>query len=137
MLLSARALLALFAYLQYFASMQTRTTPLIYETRAEFLKALAHPGRLHLVDLLKDGEHCVCELAAATGYDISTVSRHLAQMKRAGIVSDRRQGTSAYFTLNLCCIADLFTCMEKSLHKRQQSISAALAACAPETESQA
>lgn len=110
--------------------MQERTIPVIYEARSEFLKALAHPGRLFLVDLLKDGERCVHELATASGYDISTASRHLAQMKRAGIVSDRRQGTSVYYTLNLCCISDLFTCMENNLHKRQQNISAALAHCA-------
>ena len=90
----------------------------VYESRAEFLKALAHPGRLQLVDLLAAGEQCVCELAAATGYDISTVSRHLSQMKRAAIVDSRREGTTIYYRLQLSCIRDLFRCVETGVAER-------------------
>ncbi|MBN1268906.1 MAG: winged helix-turn-helix transcriptional regulator [Kiritimatiellae bacterium] len=56
--------------------------------RARILKALAHPSRLLMVEELAGGEKCVCELQAAVGADISTVSKHLAVMKRAGLVQD-------------------------------------------------
>ena len=101
------------------ASLKTQVqTPLIYEARADFLKAIAHPGRLQMIDILSQGEKCVCEIAQATGYDISTASRYLAQMKRAAIVSDRKQGTSVYYSLRLCCINDLFRCMEEAISQR-------------------
>ena len=96
---------------------QRQISPL-YESRADFLKALAHPGRLQMVDLLSAKELCVCELAAATGYDISTVSRHLSQMKRAAIVSSRRDGTTIYYSLQLSCVQDLFRCMETAVADR-------------------
>ena len=51
-------------------------------------KALAHPGRLLMLDELSRGERCVCELAALVGSEMPTVSRHLSQLKNAGIVED-------------------------------------------------
>jgi ArsR family transcriptional regulator len=90
----------------------------VYESRAEFLKALAHPGRLQLVDLLAAGERSVRDLADAAGYDISTVSRHLSQMKRAAIVDSRREGTTIWYSLRLSCIRDLFRCVETGVAER-------------------
>jgi len=59
-----------------------------YATRAEILKALAHPTRLFLVDRLSRREHCVCELVELVGVDFSTVSKHLSILKNAGFVTD-------------------------------------------------
>ena len=56
-----------------------------YEARAHIIKALAHPARLLIVDeLSKHGERCVCELTEMIGSDMSTVSRHLAELKAPG-----------------------------------------------------
>ena len=55
------------------------------ELRAEVIKAMAHATRLYLVEQLTDGEHCVCDLTDGVGADTSTVSRHLAILKHAGI----------------------------------------------------
>ena len=52
------------------------------------IKALAHPTRLFIVEELVEGPRCVCELTAMVGDDISTVSRHLAVLRNAGIVDD-------------------------------------------------
>ncbi len=63
-------------------------------------KALAHPSRLlMLAELLRAGERCVCELAALVGADISTVSRHLAVLRVAGLVRDRKQGQQVFYSL--------------------------------------
>ena len=58
-----------------------------YEARAAIAKALAHPTRLLMLDALADGELCVCELTELVGADQSTVSRQLAILRQAGIVS--------------------------------------------------
>ncbi|MEP9347439.1 metalloregulator ArsR/SmtB family transcription factor [Xanthobacter sp. KR7-225] len=61
------------------------------ETALTFLSALAEPTRLAAVRLLWDGrEHCVCELVRVLGVTQSRMSRHMAVLKQAGVVVDRR-----------------------------------------------
>lgn len=66
---------------------------------AQVLKALGHPSRLLLVDHLAQGECCVCELTALVGADVSTVSRHLALLRQAGIVADERRGSQVFYRI--------------------------------------
>ncbi len=68
---------------------------------ADFFAALAHPLRLRSLLLLRDqGELCVCELTHVFGVAQPTVSRHLAQLREAGIVRDRREGQWIYYRLH-------------------------------------
>ena len=84
-----------------------------YETRAKVLKALAHPTRLKLVDELADhDEVCVCDLTEVVGSDMSTVSRHLAQLKNAGIVESEKHGQMVFYRLRVKCLTSLFSCIE-------------------------
>ncbi len=84
-----------------------------YETRAKVLKALAHPARLKIVDELSEhDEVCVCDLTDAVGSDMSTVSRHLAQLKNAGIVESEKQGQMVFYRLRVKCLTSLFGCIE-------------------------
>jgi len=66
---------------------------------AQVLKALGHPSRLLFVDHLAQGECCVCELTALVGADVSTVSRHLAVLREAGIVADERRGSQVFYRI--------------------------------------
>ena len=67
---------------------------------AEFFKSLADETRLRLLLLLHDGrEHCVCDLMHALDMPQSTVSRHLAYLKRSGWLQDRRGGVWMYYFL--------------------------------------
>jgi ArsR family transcriptional regulator len=83
--------------------------------RARIFKALGHPARLRMVEELAQGERCVCQLTELVGMDISTVSRHLALMKAAGIVQDDKRGLKVFYTLRLPCIVGLFGCIEAVL----------------------
>jgi len=83
-----------------------------YEARARIIKALAHPSRLYIVDLLNEGERCVCELTEKINADMSTVSRHLSVLKAAGIVSDEKRGTQVYYSLCVPCVMNFFGCVE-------------------------
>ena len=68
-----------------------------------------------MLDALSDGELCVCELTRLVDADQSTVSRHLAVLKRAGIVEDRKEGTMTIYTLKTRCIQGIWECIEKVL----------------------
>ena len=85
------------------------------EARAKVMKALAHPSRLFIVDELSRGERCVCELTEMIGADVSTVSKHLALLKRAGVVLDERRGQQVFYRLRVPCILNFFGCVEAVL----------------------
>ena len=68
---------------------------------AQTLKALSDPIRLRIILLLQaEGELCVCDLMAVLGLPQSTVSRHLAYLKRSCWVDIRREGVWKYYTLS-------------------------------------
>ncbi len=84
-----------------------------YEARTKIMKALAHPARLLIVDeLSRSGERCVCELTDLVGADMSTVSRHLALLKSAGLLEDEKRGQKVFYRRRVKCILDFFTCIE-------------------------
>jgi DNA-binding transcriptional ArsR family regulator len=64
----------------------------IYENQAVFLKALGQPTRLQILDLLKKGERCVCEIFPALDQEQANVSKHLTILKQAGILDSRKEG---------------------------------------------
>ncbi|MEN6520363.1 MAG: metalloregulator ArsR/SmtB family transcription factor [Armatimonadota bacterium] len=89
-----------------------------YKARAKIIKALAHPSRLMMIDSLSEGEKCVCELRDLVGSDISTVSKHLALMKEAGLVEDRKAGQQVYYKLRVPCIMNFFSCIEAVMESK-------------------
>ena len=70
-------------------------------------KALSDENRLRIVDLLRGGERCVCELTDSLDLGQSLLSFHLKTLKDAGLVSDRRDGRWAYYSLNREAFAQL------------------------------
>lgn len=99
----------------------------IYDARAAILKAMAHPSRLIMLDALARREHCVCELTDLVGADISTVSKHLAVLKNAGIVDDDRRGQMVFYHLKTPCLLKFFTCVESVLQKQAKEHAALVA----------
>ncbi len=84
-----------------------------YEVRARIIKALAHPARLAIVDeLAAHEERCVCELTELVGSDMSTVSRHLSQLKAAGLIQDEKRGKMIFYRLRVKCLTNFFGCIE-------------------------
>ena len=66
-----------------------------------------------MVTALQEGEKCVCELHLMVGFDMSTISKHLAVLKEAGVVSAEKKGTSVYYKLTLPCLETFLTCTGK------------------------
>ena len=91
-----------------------------FEIRARVMKALAHPSRLFIVDQLSRKERCVNELANMIGADMSTVSRHLAILKNAGIISDEKHGTQVFYQLTMDCLCNFLRCVDSLVRKSAQ-----------------
>jgi DNA-binding transcriptional ArsR family regulator len=63
------------------------------DRRAELFLALGHPNRLRIVEFLRGGERCQCEIQPALGIEQSNLSRHIKILAHAGILASRRDGT--------------------------------------------
>ena len=85
--------------------------------RAKILKALANPTRLMMVEELSRGDRCVTDLRFLARVDPSVISRHLAQLKQAGIVTERRAGLRIIHHLECPCILQALECTVGVLHK--------------------
>ena len=86
--------------------------------KTNVLKALAHPARLWMVERLANGERCVCELVEPLGLDFSTVSKHLAVLRQAGIVVDDKRGKQVFYRLACPCVLKFISCVEMVIQSR-------------------
>ena len=86
-----------------------------YEMVAQLIRALGHPVRVAIVDLLDGDEACVGDLVAATGCDQPGVSRHLSVLLQAGVVKTRKEGLHVYYSLRTPCVVGFLSCATKAL----------------------
>lgn len=75
------------------------TDKLVFQIKAEFLKALAHPARLEVLERLKKSEASVGAMVAELGIEQSALSKHLAVLRQAGIVSSRQEGVTVHYAI--------------------------------------
>lgn len=96
-----------------------------YTAQAHVMKALSHPTRIFIVDQLAKKELCVNEITEMVGVDTSTISKHLALLKSAGVVDSRKHGTSMYYFLKMSCVLKFFHCIDEVLRmqlKEQEAL---------------
>jgi DNA-binding transcriptional ArsR family regulator len=93
---------------------------LLFEKQAEIAKAIAHPLRIAIIDFLKDGEQCVCDIAEYIGSERSNVSRHLSVMVKAGLLDWRKEGLKVIYKLKCTCIIDFFACVIRVLREQAE-----------------
>ena len=108
--------------------MLNKKKQMLFEKQAEIAKAIAHPLRIAIVDFLKDGEQCVCDIAEHIGSERSNVSRHLSVMVNAGILDYRKQGLKVIYRLRTPCILDFFACVVGVLKQQAKDNEKLLAA---------
>jgi len=75
-------------------------------------RALADETRLKIIDRLRDGEECVCNLTGPLGTRQSLLSFHLRTLKQAGLIQDRREGRWVYYSLNLDALDQAIEALE-------------------------
>jgi ArsR family transcriptional regulator len=82
------------------------TTPL-HQLKAEFFKTLGHPARIRVLELLSEREMAVSELLPELGLEASNLSQQLAVLRRAGLVTTRREGPQVHYSLTSPKVAEL------------------------------
>ena len=95
----------------------------LYRLKADVIAAAGHPIRLAIVDFLKDGEQCVCDIAQHVDAQRSNVSRHLAVLLKAGVVEQRKDGLRMMYSLKTPCILNFMKCVEGVLRERARDAS--------------
>lgn len=99
----------------------------LYRMKADVVRAVAHPIRLAIVDVLDDdGEVCVCDIAERVGAERSNVSRHLSVMVNAGVLESRKDGLMVMYRLRTPCIRQFIGCIETMLKNRLEETAACL-----------
>lgn len=83
-----------------------------FKKRADIIKAMAHPARLIVIEALRNGELCVCELNELIELDQSTLSRHLSVLKNSGIIEDEKRGLNVFYKLRCPCVLKYVECIE-------------------------
>ena len=71
----------------------------ISEIKAELFRALAHPARIRALEVLADGERSVGDLQPLVGIELSHLSQQLGVLRRAGLVTTRKVGSSVIYTI--------------------------------------
>lgn len=77
----------------------TRPSPALQAFKAEFFKALAHPVRIRILEVLRHGERPVQALQGALGLDQATVSQQLAVLRAKQVVTARKEGTTVRYAV--------------------------------------
>ena len=80
------------------AGAHVRSDP-VYVAKAQLFRALGHPVRIRILELLTDGERTVGDLQAELNLDSSGTSQHLAALRQQGLLESRRAGTSTYYRI--------------------------------------
>jgi DNA-binding transcriptional ArsR family regulator len=85
----------------------------IYEQETKLYKALMHPARLAILDLLREDEACVCHMEATFGYRQAYISQQLMTLRDVGVVDDRRDGLNIFYRIIRPEIFDVLDSMRR------------------------
>ena len=83
------------------------------QAKADILKAVAHPVRLSIVEMLGKGERCACDICDVFPCDRTTVSKHLAVLRSLGVIEDRKEGLRVLYRLRMTCLLPFLACLER------------------------
>lgn len=84
-----------------------------YDLQTQVFKVLNHPARLAILEILRDGEHCVCHMEAYLGFRQSYISQQLAVLREAGLIQDRRDGWNIFYRVVNQDIYDVLDAVQK------------------------
>ena|SRR5436305_12613306 len=79
----------------------------LYQAKAELFKTLGHPARIRILELLSERERAVGEMLPEVGVEATNLSQHLAVLRRSGLVTFRKEGSTVYYTLTSPAVAEL------------------------------
>ncbi len=86
--------------------------------KADFFKAIGHPTRIQILEYLRDGERCVCEIIAELELEQSNVSQHLGLLKKQDLVIARKDGARMMYRLKDKGVLDIIDAVAEILDRR-------------------
>jgi DNA-binding transcriptional ArsR family regulator len=95
------------AGLSSIASMEAKVSKPVYEVKAEFFKVLGHPSRVRILEVLREGEQSVGELAPMVAMESSHLSQQLGVMRRANLVQARKEGSTVFYSVGDATLFEL------------------------------
>jgi DNA-binding transcriptional ArsR family regulator len=104
---------------------ESKTEVQPYEIHAQLIKLLAHPVRLAILDILRDGEYCVCHMEAHLGFRQAYISQQVAVLREAGLIQDRRDSWNIFYRVtdarvySILDTVQLMTCQSTSQFHRE------------------
>jgi len=98
----------------------------LYSLKANVIAAAGNPIRLAIIDFLKYGEQCVCDIADHVDGQRSNVSRHLGVLLKAGVVEQHKDGLKMMYSLKTPCILNFMKCVEGVLREQAKDVAALL-----------
>ena len=101
-------------------------TDTIFDIQADFCKVMGNPARLQIIHALREGPMKVGEIAEATGFGQTMVSRQLSALRRADVVEGQRQGTEIIYELTDRDIVEVCDLVRKVLTAQVQKQSRSL-----------
>ncbi len=92
------------------------------DSQAKLFKALMHPARLEILELLREGEECVCHMEAHLGYRQAYISQQLAVLKETGVIEDRRDGWNVFYRVIAPQVFTLLDAAAEITHSTENQI---------------
>ena len=89
----------------------------LFQNEAEILNAMSHPARLEILELLRDGESCVCHIQAMLEQRQSYISQQLNILRQAGLITSRKAGLRVYYQISSPDLFELLDQVKKILQK--------------------
>jgi ArsR family transcriptional regulator len=99
-------------------AMVDKKKKLAFNKQAQIARAVAHPIRVAILNLLKDREQCIRDIAEHVGSERSNVSQHLVVMANAGVLESRKEGLKVIYRLKTPYVLDFFTCATRVLKQQ-------------------
>ena len=94
--------------------------PTLFKTEADLLGALAHPTRLQILEVLREGEACVCHIQATLRQRQAYVSQQLMALRQAGLVTTRKEGLRVYYQVSDPQILTVLEDVRAVAHQREK-----------------
>ncbi len=99
------------------------------DIQARVFKILTHPARIAILNILRDGEHCVCHMEAYLGFRQSYISQQLAVLREAGLIQDRRDGWNIFYRVVNPDIYSVLDAVQKYVGQKPNDAHASLVSC--------
>ena len=86
--------------------------------KSEFMRVLAHPVRIGIVEVLGDKKMSVGEICELLNKEQATISKHLGVLKNGGILKSEKSGLNVFYSVDICCLPNFLECLKNILEEK-------------------